>query len=150
MPIPRREFVYPGHPLVVATFILSKYGSKLEEAFISNQYNIPAALSDPAIPGAGDCVSSALDLLHSIMKGETTPIQAVAASKKKWSYERANCGHAEKLLPGEAQATQIEPEFLELMQKAVFPCIPPVGSGCHAQCTGDTAEGAHRRGEKTL
>lgn len=125
MPISRREFVYPGHPLVVATFILSKYGSDLKTAFVSNQHNIPAALGDPAIPGAGDCVASALDLLHNVMNGETTPVQAVEAAKKKWSYERANCGHAEKLLPGEAQAREVEPEFLELMRKAVFDCDPP-------------------------
>lgn len=62
----------------------------------------------------------ALDILHSVMNGETTPVQAVEDAKKKWSCERANCGHAEKLLPGEAQAKEVEPEFLELVRTAVF------------------------------
>ena len=133
MPIPRHKVVYPGHPLVVATFILRKYGGDLEKAFVSNQHTT-TALADSDIPGAGDCVSAALDLLHSIMRGETTPTQAIVISKKHWSYERANCGHAEKLRPGEAQAAEIEPEFLELMQKAVFPCDPPEACHLHGRC----------------
>ena len=125
MMIFRREAVYPGHPLVVATFILSKYGSELERAFVSNQFGNVAALADPDIPGAGDCVMSALDLLRSIMEGEATPLQAIEAAKKKWSYERTNCGHADSLRAGEWQAAQLEPEFLELLQKVVFDCDPP-------------------------
>jgi hypothetical protein len=138
MPIPRHEVVYPGHSLVIATFILRKYGGDLKEAFArkmdGDQYLCPAALADNDIPGAGDCVYSALDILQSVMKGEATPTQAVAAAKKRWSYERAECGYAEKLVPGEDQAAQIEHEFLELMQKAVFPCIPPDACATHGQC----------------
>lgn len=120
MMILRRETVYPGHPLVVATFILSKYGDDLEKAFAPNEFNNAAALADGDIPGAGDCVDSALDLLRDVMDGATTPTQAIEAAKKRWSYERANCGYAEALRAGEWQAAQLEPEFLELMQKAVF------------------------------
>ena len=107
-----REAVYPGHDLVVATFILSRYGDDLSAAFDN-------ALADNDISGAGARVSSALDLIRSIMEGVATPIQAIEAAKRRWAYEHANGGHAESLQAGEIQASGVEAEFLNLMQKAM-------------------------------
>ena len=124
MTIPlRRHVVYPGHPLVIATFILAKYGDDLSRAFeyagVISDFRCPAALADNDIPGAGDCVSSALDLLHRIMKGERSPADSIEFAHKRWTAERQDCGYRDRLEPGEAQAKAIEPDFLELIAKAI-------------------------------
>jgi hypothetical protein len=115
--------VYPGHPLTIATLILTKYGTSgvdLAVAFAKHEakdgYSCPNALADVDIPGAGDCVYNALDILQGIRTGIRTPEAAVAEAAAIWRYERAS-DYKDKLEAGEAEAKSIEGDFLLLARR---------------------------------
>lgn len=60
-----REFVYPGHPITIAAYIVEKFPS-LAAASELNQHNTPVAVASNDIPGAGGNVYHGLELLHNI------------------------------------------------------------------------------------
>lgn len=62
--------VYPGHPLVVATVIMSVFDTNQEAAFPApNEWC--QALGDQRVPGSGCHVSAAMNCLRSIHEGAT-------------------------------------------------------------------------------
>lgn len=74
--IPKHEAVYPGHPLTLAVIILAKYEGNIESAFAplrdkEGNFQCPNALADNDIPGAGDTVYQALDLIRDVYKGQS-------------------------------------------------------------------------------
>jgi hypothetical protein len=66
---PRVEYVYPGHPIVIALVIMDTYKS-LDEAH-ARKGEYPSALANGNIPGAGGNVYNALDVLTHISRGMT-------------------------------------------------------------------------------
>lgn len=117
----RHSTVYPGHPITVASFILTKYGDDLGKAFemTGGLHSCPRALADSDIPGAGDCVYRALSLLKRLQEGTLTPTQAIETAKKSWIEERTRCGHRDSLEPGILEAQSVEEDFLALVAKAI-------------------------------
>lgn len=109
--------IYPGHPLTIATAILTKYGANLDSAFETTVHRYPNALTDDDIPGAGGEVYLALDLLDSIRKGRLTVSEAIEDADKTWTYQRTECGYADKLEPGRQEAAALAEDFSRMAAK---------------------------------
>lgn len=112
--IDRHQYVYPGHPLTIATFILLKFRDNLDFAFAPSDHGWPNALSDTDVPGAGDAVHAGLDLVKKVRDGLLTPEEAVEYADKRWTDFRTNCGYEDRLEPGRLEAEKIRPDFLRL------------------------------------
>jgi len=119
--IPDREVgtVYPGHPLTIASFILRKYEGQLDVAFETSSHGWPNALSDGDIPGAGDAVYSALQLLKEVREGVFTPDEAVEVAIARWTKERETCGYRDRLEPGNEEARSLAPDFVDLAKRCL-------------------------------
>ena len=121
--IPRKhEAMYPGHPLTLAVIILAKYEGNIESAFAPKRdkgggYHCPNALADNDIPGAGDCVYQALDLIRDVYKGRISPEKAIEHARKTWQHDRTYVGHADRLVPGQEQADALAGAFLTLARR---------------------------------
>jgi hypothetical protein len=61
---------YPGHPVSIALAIVLVYDSFFD-AYRLEDNNLPHAMANVDVPGAGGPVSSTLRLLRDYMKGET-------------------------------------------------------------------------------
>lgn len=109
-------FVYPGHPLVIATCILRTFDSFAEASARSGNHSYPEALTHSAIPGAGGEVYQALDFLKRILEGRLDPKEALSFASERWKQNGAG-GHTEAVEPGIAQAAKLEEVFLTLLQK---------------------------------
>lgn len=106
--------VYPGHPLVLATAIMSVFGS-FAEANAPTGHGWCAALGDDRIPGAGDHVGAAMRTLAVGVEGEGIDAM-VAYANRYWEGGQAG-GHHRNVAEGVAQAKAIEPAFRALAQK---------------------------------
>lgn len=122
----RYDFVYPGHPVVIAYFVVSVFPT-YDEAFKPTKHNLYCALGDSRIPGAGGCVYSALDVLWMLRKGK--PFNEVMAfADETWdntdNHKNAGgCYAKDKAsrdrflkvwLSGQAQANTLKPELEKL------------------------------------
>lgn len=64
------DVVYPGHPVVVALCVVSRFDS-YEKAIEPMSKGTPRALGDLHIPGSGGCVYLALELLKRLRNGSS-------------------------------------------------------------------------------
>ena len=105
------HMVYPGHPLLLATIIMSAY-PHFAAANAPTPYGWPAALGDTRIPGAGDHVYAAMRCLEIGVEGGAID-EMVEFARKYWTEGQAG-GHAKNVEAGIAQAQAIEPKFRDL------------------------------------
>jgi len=103
--------VYPGHPLVLATAIMSVFET-FADANHPTGHGWCAALGDTRIPGAGDHVGAAMRTLELGARGAGTDAM-IAHAREYWSYGQAG-GHVKAVAAGAAQAEKIEPHFREI------------------------------------
>lgn len=118
-----REFgpegtVYPGHATTIAYLIMKSYASWEDASTRKPNASCPPALSNGAIPGAGGCVYSALDLLKIAFDHGVEA--ALERGDQVWRGEADN-GYKHKHAPGQAQADSIKDKFRELF--ATWPRI---------------------------
>lgn len=112
--ISRREFVYPGHPVVIAYMVTQKYSS-LEEALLPG-YQSPLALEDSEISGAGGSVYTALGLLKKVQKGLITPEEFIQKADEVWGYcddHARDPKNYNRWQEGLAQAKKVPPHLLK-------------------------------------
>lgn len=112
--IQRQDFVYPGHPLVIAWFITKHYRN-LEDA----DAPLTGALGDMCIPGAGGCVHAALDCLWRLRNG-LCMMEAIDFANYHWKIDRDN-GYADVYLEGMEQASKVLPELMAEKWWAILP-----------------------------
>ncbi|MBB4861651.1 hypothetical protein HNP46_000462 [Pseudomonas nitritireducens] len=105
------HMVYPGHPLVVATVIMTLYPD-FQSANKRTELNFSEALGDNRVPGAGCHVNAAMNLLKKGSDGES--IDAMVEYGNWYWVEGQAGGHTKNVAAGVAQAAQIEPKFREL------------------------------------
>jgi hypothetical protein len=103
--------VYPGHPLVLATAIMSVFAT-YSDANEPTEHRWCAALADSRIPGAGDHVGAAMRTLEQGAAGHGIDAM-VAYAERYWTQGEAG-GHLGKVVDGSAQAAAIEPHFRAL------------------------------------
>jgi len=109
--IARKGFVYPGHPLVVATLIMTAFDN-FAQANKTTEHGWAAALSDPRIPGAGDHVGAALQTLR-VGAGGGSIDAMVDHANNYWTRGQAG-GHEKEVPAGLEQAKLIDPLFREI------------------------------------
>ena len=106
--------VYPGHPLVLATAIMSVF-ENFDAADASTETGCCQALADSRIPGGGDHVAAAMKVLAMGAKGGAVETM-IEAAVQYWESGRAG-GHAKNVEPGRAQAEIIRPYFETAAQR---------------------------------
>lgn len=102
------DFVYPGHPLVLATVIMQTYPS-FEAANKRTSFGFSEALGNNSVPGAGCHVGAAMHVLKMGAEGSSQE-EMVGWAKAYWDEGRAG-GHLKNVEGGRAQAVAIEPHF---------------------------------------
>lgn len=114
----RDNFVYPGHPLVIAVAIMETYDSldaANERTEHADGFSCPEALSDSRIPGAGGCVYSALDLLNHIRIGHRDIEGFIEAADELWGDIDGNVrNYPQKYQAGLDNAALHKDRFREL------------------------------------
>jgi hypothetical protein len=115
--------VYPGHPLVLATVIMSVFDS-FGDASDSNADGRSRAITSDAIPGAGDHASAALRVL-AVGANDGTLDEMVEYARRYWNENQAG-GHRDSVAKGNTQADRIEPHF-RAKAAAWFQLPPPDG-----------------------
>ena len=100
--------VYPGNPLVIATYIMMRFSS-LDEAVAPTGSGFAAALADCAIPGSGCHVNAAIETLKRGKGGRSIDAMIEFASVY-WTHGRAG-GHENNVAAGEDQAKRFEALF---------------------------------------
>lgn len=112
----RQEFVYPGHPLVLACFIMDSFAdfaaASEHQVTQDNPHGFSAASRDARIPGAGCHVGAALDVLRIGSKGGSAD-EMVKFATEYWDRGRAG-GHVNNVQAGQIQAKGIESHFRSL------------------------------------
>lgn len=111
-------FAYPGHPLVLAYAVMSVFNSYAEAA-ARTEHGWSAALGDARVPGAGDHVAAAMDIL-AIGACGGSPDEMVKAAHAYWDRGQAG-GHIENVTQGRQEALLIEAAFRERCGAWAFP-----------------------------
>ena len=115
------ELAYPGHPLVLATLVMSFFESHGEASKLT-AHGWEEAVGDVRIPGAGDQVTAAMHVLKMAAQG-ATPDEVVLAANDYWIAGRAG-GHVKKLEVGAEQSRLVEPIFREKLAAWDFSRAP--------------------------
>lgn len=102
------QFAYPGHPLVLAYVVMLVFGSHAE-AVAPAAHGWSAALGDSRVPGAGDHVAAAMDVLGIGARGGS-PDDMIAAAHAYWDAGRAG-GHVKNVDQGRMEALILESAF---------------------------------------
>lgn len=102
------RLVFPGHPLVIATFIVRTFPSILD-ADERTEFGWCQAQSDERIPGAGDQVAVAMQCLR-LGRGGASVDEIVAHARNAWLRGEAG-GHRDQVAAGVAQADAVEAAF---------------------------------------
>jgi len=100
--------VYPGHPLVIATYIMTRFKS-IDEAIAPTGRGFAAALADSAIPGSGCHVNAAIETLKRGRGGQSIDAM-IEFANTYWTHGRAG-GHEKNVAAGEDQAKRFEGLF---------------------------------------
>lgn len=118
----RREFVYPGHPLVIA-FLMTKTYDGLSAALAPTDHNRYHALGSQYIPGAGGNVYAAIDFLGWIRKGTFSIEESILHADKYWKSCDGMFQRNEKRTQdetyhdvwkrGQAQADELKPALMD-------------------------------------
>jgi len=108
--------VYPGHPVTIAFLIIHKYPSLYEALYRKNSDSDCAALKDCDIPGSGNAVYLALDLLKEL-KNTPSLEETIQTHSRRWVENRKSGDHPQAALPGQAQADKIIPLFQSMVKE---------------------------------
>lgn len=102
------NYVYPGHPLTIACYIMENYSSLSEARSKGIQH--PKALEDSRIPGAGGNVYAALEILAQPVE------ESVGRANQIWQQY---CGeaYADRYDEGMAEAASLASRYRELREK---------------------------------
>lgn len=85
-----KDFVFPGHPITIAVFIMQRFDSLSEaQAYTKGHRDWPDTLGDPRVPGCGGPVHSALDFLRNIRIGGWEV--AVERAEEAWKDYTTGC-----------------------------------------------------------
>jgi hypothetical protein len=116
----KTDVAYPGHPIVIAHFIVSLYES-LESACQRGKYHA-AALEDIRVPGGGLNVALAIDMLAHIIRGIQTIDAAFEWADNAWKGECSSWRSdgvsvfRDKFEPGQKQANKIKPLLVKKLK----------------------------------
>lgn len=109
------QLVDPGHPVAIAYLVMCAYPD-VETALWRGPGSVwPAALYNQAIPGSGEAVREALDLLRSVRNG-VAPQTAVSRACARWHQDYAKTRPA-LYDAGQAQADHVLPRFYLLLEQ---------------------------------
>lgn len=105
----KHDAVYPGHPFVIATFIVKTFKNWNDATNRTKECKYTAnALADIRIPGAGGCVHSALQFLRYVREDIVSYEKAVEYVNDVWKHTD---NHGESNLSrwreGQAQANRL-------------------------------------------
>lgn len=106
--------VYPGHPLVLAMAIMRVFPS-FTEANAPSVNGWCVAITDTRIPGAGDHVGAAMQMLEMGSRGLDADAMVTYAARY-WEEGLAG-GHVKHVAVGKAQAERIEPHFRAMSEQ---------------------------------
>jgi len=108
-----RSVEHPGHPLVVALFIMEAFPS-LDAALAPSETETQAALANELIPGAQVSVRLALTALERIASGQWGEAEAVSWLKDAWAeLDNQRVRYPDQYRAGEVQALELESRFLD-------------------------------------
>lgn len=115
---PGVHYVYPGHPVTIAMFIMHAFPTFASADSREEGADFKAALCSGSVPGGGGNVHSALAMLTRIKSGEHTPQQALAWADESWG----RCDGQKELNPknyqeGVEEAAKLTPAFLALISE---------------------------------
>lgn len=79
----RDQYVYPGHPMVIAVIIMDVY-ARFHDANTPTEHNWCHALGNSKIPGAGGNVAATMDLLRFVENKALDVDGAVQWAKDYW------------------------------------------------------------------
>jgi hypothetical protein len=107
--------VYPGQPLLLALFILKLY-PKASDAFQPTSHGWPHAVGNSSVPGSGDMVHNAVDVLRFHQTNRNAE-QTIAHAHELWkrSVGPGSTNHPSSYEPGLLQAKALEQEFTTLL-----------------------------------
>lgn len=122
---PGRSVEHPGHPLVVALFIMEAFPS-LDAALAPSGTATTAALTSELVPGARSSVSLALTALERVASGQWDELEAVMWMKAAWAeLDNQRVRYPDQYRAGEAQALELESRFLDKI-KSWPPQLVPI------------------------
>lgn len=111
------SFVFPGHPLIIAYFIVKKFPSlkaALEPSWEAGFGQRPvAAMASGDIPGGGGSVGAALDMLQSLASGVSFDDACWSANNQWFGIGPAD---EHTLRRGEEQAETVRPALEEALK----------------------------------
>ncbi|UST56122.1 hypothetical protein NF681_21195 (plasmid) [Comamonadaceae bacterium OTU4NAUVB1] len=102
---------HPGHPVVIAVLIMTKYPSLSAAREREEGADCAVVLADGDIPGAGEQVGAALDILATLPR--EGPDAAFARATRQW-HTRTARRFRDRQLPGQTQAERFKARFFEL------------------------------------
>lgn len=119
---PIRDYIYPGHPLVVAYCVLKVFPSAkaaLAPSFdkeTSRPHGWSAMIGCGSIPGSGDAAYNGERVLAAIWTGRMIIEQAIVYADELWrsSVGPGSGNHELSYEPGLAEAQQYKAEFRTL------------------------------------
>lgn len=106
------SYTYPGHPITLAAFILTKYEDIDHALARESGHEYPRALEDSDIPGSGSCVWAALDLLDNMRKCSLSLEETWRLASDYW--DRSDSREKEQ---GSSEAERVWPLLKELVAK---------------------------------
>lgn len=102
---------HPGHPVIIAVLIMTKYPSLAAASQREDGAGCAVVLADGDIPGAGEQVNVALDILASLRR--EGPEAAFVRATRQWQV-RTSRRFKDRQLPGQTQAERFKRRFCEL------------------------------------
>jgi hypothetical protein len=105
---------YPGHPILLSVLIMDRYQSLAHARLRDAGAIYSNVASDWFIPGAGDAVCSALDVLELALQAQAdATLKAFAEAERYWAaWERQQPGNARSAAAGRELAERAKALFL--------------------------------------
>lgn len=108
--------VYPGHPLTIGVLIMKAFPSFDEASKPEGEWRHSAASRSSMIPGAGECVASAVEILRLVVSKTIKVEDAIDLTDRVWASVDDNV----KMYParwseGQAQADALKSKYVELL-----------------------------------
>jgi hypothetical protein len=105
--------VYPGHPVVLALCVISRFASYQSAIKVKEEGGCPAALGDIHVPGSGGCVYLALALLKRL-RDETPFPQVMEWADQAWGrVDDQEQSDKARWRQGQEQADKLKPVLHE-------------------------------------
>jgi hypothetical protein len=106
---------YPGHPILLSVLIMDRYQSIAHARQRAAGATYSNVASDGFIPGAGDAVCSALDVLEIALEADAdAALKAFAEAERYWAaWERQHGVNAQRAAAGRDLAERAKALFLD-------------------------------------